>query len=167
MIKQFWQLIPHRLFYFLVGGLIFSYLATYTLNYLTEVNNKKINDLKSEIEDIQNQYSQQLRTEAYQALMHFISLKYLLDQKKSILFILQEPPKYLPKVLKINSVSINNNTKEININGQVEGWINYARIVKYFDQNKNLFKDFKINNFSFDQATGLINLNISFIFNLP
>lgn len=165
MLKNIWELIPHKLFYFLIGGLVFSYFGSFCLNYLSSYNNKRINELKSEIEDIKSQYSKQLNTEIYQTLMHFLSLKYLIDEKKSILPLLQQPPRYLPKFMKITSVSLDNKTNRVNLNGTVEGWLNYARIKKYFISNNKIFKDFNINNFSFDNSTGIINLNLSFTYN--
>ncbi|MCS7184092.1 MAG: hypothetical protein NZ866_01950 [Patescibacteria group bacterium] len=165
MLRQIWELIPHRLFYFLIGGLVLSYVGSYILNYLTNFNNRKISELKSEIENIKSQYSENFRTDSYQALMQFLSLKYLVDQKKSIIPLIQQPPQYLPKFLKINEVSFEKNKNYISLSGQVEGWLNYSRLVKYFEKNSNIFKEFKINSFSFDNSTGLISLNISFIFN--
>jgi hypothetical protein len=166
MFKNIWELIPHRLFYFLVIGLILSYVGSYSLDYLTKINNRKINELKAEIENIKSQYSEQVNTEAYQALMHFLSLKYLIDQKKSILPLIQQPPRYLPKFLKITSVSIENQTNKIKLTGQVNGWVNYSRLINYFESQNNIFKDFKIESYSFDNSTGLINVNLSFIYNI-
>ncbi|GIW65942.1 MAG: hypothetical protein KatS3mg094_461 [Candidatus Parcubacteria bacterium] len=165
MLKAFLELIPKRLFYFLVGGLVVSYLGSYVLNYLTNFNYRKIDEIKSKIESTKLEYSDQIRAETYQALMHFIMLKYLIDNKKSIIPLINEPPKYLPKFLKINSVNIENKGNRISINGQVDGWINYARFKKYFQNNGNLFKEFKIDNFSYDNSLGVINVSFSFIFN--
>lgn len=165
MLKQIWEAIPHRLFYFLVIGLVISYLGSFVLNYLTNLNQRQIDELKNEIENIKSRYSEQISNEAYQALMQFLSLKYLIDNKKSILPLLQQPPRYLPKFTKINSVALNNNTDQVNLTLQVEGWVNYARMIKYFESQDKIFKNFKLESYSFDPATGIISANISFIFN--
>ncbi|GIW66323.1 MAG: hypothetical protein KatS3mg095_0221 [Candidatus Parcubacteria bacterium] len=164
MFKTIWELIPKRLFYFLIIGLIFSYLGSFVLNYLVNFNQKKINDLKNEIENIKSEYSEQTRNEIYQSLMHFLMLKYLIDQKKSIIPLINQPPRYLPKFLKIKSVSIDNKNNLISFNAEIDSWLNYARLRKYFESNSNIFKNLKIENFSYNNSTGLINFSVSFIF---
>jgi len=164
MLKQIWQLIPKKIFIFLILLNILSYIAVYLSDYFTNINRRIIDELNIKIEEESNKYSQLVKENLYQATLQFLALDFIYNNRKKIDNLVNEVPKYLPKILTINSVVIDNKNNYLEIRGSVNGWINYAMLRKYFEENKDIFENFKINSFSFNPSGEVIDLSLSFNF---
>jgi len=162
MIKDFLEILPKKLVIFLLVILISQILLSFGLNYISKSNERKIQEMNQRIDVLTKDYMNKFYEKEYKGILHLIAIDYLLTNRKKVNIALNNLPKYLPKNLKINSISIDNLNSKIKINGNLPNWIEYAKIKKYLESNQDIFPDFKIDNLSLDQQTLSVNLVITF-----
>ncbi|MGC8981656.1 MAG: hypothetical protein ACP5JU_01775 [Minisyncoccia bacterium] len=159
---KFLEFLPKKLFLTLILIIILFYFGSWGLNYLTNFNNKKVEEINKNVDELSAEYQKEvLGQDVYKSVIHFIALDYLIKTKRNVSPILTRINLYLPKNLKVNSISIDMNKNEISLNSSVPDWLEYAKVVKYFNSSKE-FPDSKITNVSFDKEKYLINFTVTF-----
>jgi hypothetical protein len=159
---RFLEFLPKKLFLGLILIIILFYFGSWGLNYLTNFNNKKIDEINNKINELSEEYQKQaLGQDIYKSIIHFIALDNIIKTKKVVSPILTRINLYLPKNLKVNSISIDMNKNEISLNSTVSDWLEYAKVVKYFNSARE-FPDAKITNVSFDKDKYTVNFVVTF-----
>ena len=162
MIKEFLEILPKKITGLLLLILVFQFLLSYGLNYFSKINERKAQEMNSKINTLAQEYVNKFSEKDYKGVLHLIAIDYLITNRKKINSILENLPKYLPKNLKVNSLTIDNLNSKIQIQGNVPNWVEYAKIKKYFESKQDTFPNFKVDNISFNQQTFVIDLGISF-----
>jgi len=160
--SRFLEFLPKKLFLVLILIISFLYFGSLGLDYLTNLNNKKIDEINNKINELSEEYQKQaLGQDIYKSIVHFIALDNFLKTKKVVTPILTKVNLYLPKSLKVHSVSIDMKKNEISLRASVPDWIEYAKVVKYFSNAKEL-PDAKITDLSFDNEKYIVNFMVTF-----
>lgn len=163
--KSIFEYLPKKTFSILIFLIVFIYFSSWGLNYLTNFNNKKIEEINKQIENLPQEYQKEaLGQDVYKSIIHFIALNSLLEEKNNISNILSKINLYLPKNLKINSISIDMDKKEIILESSAPDWIEYAKFVKYF-QSSTEFPGTVVSNVSFDKEKYIVNFTVKFTIN--
>ncbi len=162
MIKEFLEILPKKLIAVLLLILFFQILLSFGLNHFSKINERKIQEMNQKIITLTQEYANKFLEKDYKGVLHLIAIDHLLTKRKKIIPVLENLPRYLPKNLKINSLTIDNLNSQIKIAGNIPNWIEYAKIKKYFESKGDIFPNFKIDKLSFNQQMFSVDLEISF-----
>ena len=165
MVKEFLDILPKKLTITLLSFLLAIIIVTNLLNYLSKINERRIDELNKKIDNLTQEYSNKLKEEDYIGILHLIAIDYLFSNKRKNSELLTNLPKYLPKSLRVNSISIDNINSKIELSVSVPNFLEYAKIKKYFENKKDTFPNFKIENLSLNQQTGVVDFKIAFDIN--
>ena len=162
-ISEILEYLPKKLILTFLILLAITIVIPYAFDYFISYNNAKIRDVNQKLDNFVKEYNTQ--QENYFAVLHFLAIDYLSSNKKYLSKIINNLPKYLPKSFSVEEFSYDIKENKIKLNGSLPGWLEYARVYKYFSSNNTIFPDFKIENLDFDKENSKVKLSISFSVN--
>jgi hypothetical protein len=145
--------------------IVIEFGVLYGLNFYKQILQGRIDNLKNDIKTQQSSLAGSLEdNESYQVFSQMVNLLEILNRKHSIVSVLDEFNKIMPKFVTIKNFNYDAESNKISISGNVPDWESYVRFHQYI----NNLKDLRLDSFTsptFDEKNNIVNFSMVLVLN--